>query len=385
MKLVVLDANAYWTEQLFRQCAGFSDVLLLKPREFRTHRRMFGSFRGERNPRKLSGRVWEQTLSMPPGWMVETWPVAKRRIERAIRAFADGGDLVLVIVYPHYRSLIHSIKPKLSVYYNFDDYRDNWPKHRTSVPRWEAETVALADETICIAAHRVEILAKAHPHKQGQIHHIPLGVTPEFMVQETIQGKRKPGHRPAAGYIGALNYRFDFAFLAQVAALLPEVRFVLGGRVLEDGDASWHTGLKLAQGQPNIEFLGWIEHTQLPEYLADFDVLLMPYSHCNFNTNACPAKLWDYLGTGKPIVANEANPETLMWREVVRIGRTAEDFAAAVKQALEESDSSIVKQRLEIASEHTWEKLGGRLLKILSNAMSPPLVAEGSASTASHP
>jgi hypothetical protein len=41
--------------------------------------------------------------------------------------------------------------------------------------------------------------------------------------------------------------------------------------------------------------------------LNSFDVLLMSYSECNFNTNACPAKLWDYLGTLLPIVANTAD------------------------------------------------------------------------------
>lgn len=385
MKLVVIDANAYWTEQLFRQCAGFSDVLLLKPRDFRTHRRMFGSFRGERKARNVSGRVWEQTLSMPPGWMVETWPFARRRIERMVRAFAGGADLILIVVFPQYRGLIRSLKPRLSIYYNFDDYRDNWPQHRESVPTWEDETVSLADETICIAAHRVENLSEAHPNKRSHIHHIPLGVTPEFMAKGSAPDRRRPGRSPSAGYIGALNYRFDFAFLAQVAALLPDVRFPLGGRVIEDGDATWRAGLDLARRQPNIEFLGWIEHPRLPEYLADFDVLLMPYSHCNFNTNACPAKLWDYMGTGKPIVANEANPETLMWREVVRIGRTADEFAAAVKEALEESDVSAVKRRLNIASDHTWEKLGGRLSDILSNAMSPPLVAKDLVSSERQP
>ena len=366
MKLVVLDANAYWTEQLFKNCPGFSDLLLLKPRDFRSHRRLFGSYRSAPGPRKVADRVWEQTLSMPPGWMVGTWFLAARRFEKAIRAFAGGDPFALAIVYPQYRSLFHSLRPNLSIYYNFDDYRDNWPKHRDKVPAWEAETVAMADETICIAAHRAGSLAGSFPDKRGHIHHLPLGVTSAFMSREAGEKKSPTSQTPTAGYVGALNYRFDFAFLAGVASRLPDVSFVLGGRVVEDGDANWRAGLDLARKQPNIRFLGWVEHARLPEHLAGFDVLLMPYSHCNFNTNACPAKLWDYMGTGKPIVANDANPETLMWSEVVRIGRSPEEFAAAIREALAQPDLAMAERRLEIAAEHTWEKLGLRLSDILA-------------------
>ncbi len=37
-KLVVLDANFYWTAQLFSACAEFADVLLLRSIDFRAFR-----------------------------------------------------------------------------------------------------------------------------------------------------------------------------------------------------------------------------------------------------------------------------------------------------------------------------------------------------------
>ncbi len=371
MKLVVLDANAFWTEQLFRQCARFADVLLLKPRDFRAHRTLSGTLRSDRSPRSIADRVSEQRVSLPPGWMVGLWPWTQRRLAGVIRAFAGRDPLTLVITYPQYRGLISALRPDLSIYYNLDDYRDNWPRHARHVPEWEAKTVAASDVTICIADYRAKLLRLEHPEKSDRIHHLPLGVTPEFM-----SGRRAELHRssltpkPAriAGYIGALNYRFDFAFLADVATRMPEVTFLLGGRVQEDGDAAWRTGLARAQATANIEFLGWVDHAQLGMKLADFDVLLMPYAHCNFNTNACPAKLWDYLGTGKPIVANEANPETLLWREVVRVGGTPEAFVAQIRDALGEQGSDLRERRLAVAREHTWEKLSERLEQILTLA-----------------
>lgn len=364
MKIAVVDANAFWTEQLFRQCSRFADVLLLKPRDFRAHRARVGSIWSDREHRKIDERVQEQHLSFPPGWMVELWPWAERKVARIIKKFAGTEPLTLVITYPQYRGLIHALNPVVSVYYNQDDYRHHWRRHALRVPEWETQTVDSANLTICIAAHRVKVLREQHPRKADRIHHLPIGCTPEFMA--STSDFAVAAHSPRAGYIGALNYRFDFALLAEVAARLPFVEFVLGGRVQEDGDAEWRAGLERARQQPNVKFLGWVEHTQLGQHMAGFNVLLMPYSYCNFNTNACPSKLWDYLGSGKPIVANEANPETLLYNEVVRVASTAERFASEIRCALTEDRTELRERRLAVAREHTWEKLSARLQRLLA-------------------
>jgi glycosyltransferase involved in cell wall biosynthesis len=380
--ICIVDANAYWTEQLFQQSGRFAHVLLLKPRDFRAHRSLTGTWRSHAAPQPVTDHVWEQRLSMPPGWMVEFWPWSQQRLARAVRQFAGAGPLTLVLTFPQYRGLIPAVKPARSVYCNFDDYRDNWPRHRARVPQWEAQLVETADLTLCTAAHRVNVLREQHPAKRECIHHLPNGCTPEFMEQGAgssaqaasfnLPAPRSSLPAPRAGYIGALNYRFDFALLADVAARLPDVTFVLGGRVQEGGDAAWSVGLARARQLPNVTFLGWIDHAQLGKHLAGFDVLLMPYSRCHFNTNACPTKLWDYLGTGKPIVANDANPETLLWREVVYVGATPEAFARAIRAALTEPDTRLYERRLQIAREHTWEKLGQRLESILAAAPAHP-------------
>jgi hypothetical protein len=76
-------------------------------------------------------------------------------------------------------------------------------------------------------------------------------------------------------------------------------------------------------------------------------------------------KLWDYLGTGKPIVANDANPETLLWRRVVRIGATPAQFAEKLQEALHETDGALREERLDVARANTWEKLSEKLERIV--------------------
>lgn len=377
MKLVVLDANAFWTEQLFRQCGRFADVLLLKPRDFRAHRAATGSWLSENKPRQLGERLWEQKLSMPPGWMFRLWPLAQRKFARAIRDWTskhDPGSTTLVLTYPQYRCMIPALKPARVVYYNFDDYRDNWPGHGADVPQWERELVEQTDVTVCIADYRARFLREQHPAKAAKIFHLPIGCTPEFMAVDADEPKpARPAKLaqmsgPVVGHIGALNWRFDYAFLAEVAAKLPQVNFVLGGKppVETEGDAGWAAGLRAARACRNVHFIGWVAHGELAQHLKFFDALFMCYSVCNFNRNACPAKLWDYLGSGRLVIANERNPETLLWREVMKVAAMPENFAATIQAALADDPRPARARRLEVAREHTWDKLAARLLPMLT-------------------
>ena len=119
----------------------------------------------------------------------------------------------------------------------------------------------------------------------------------------------------------------------------------------------------------NIHFIGWVAHEELGNHLKSFDVLLMCYSDCNFNLNACPAKLWDYLGTGRPIVANSNNPETNLWDNVVYVGRTPQEFVSYIKIALHDLPE-LSARRLEVAKAHTWDALGIKLCNLILEKIS---------------
>lgn len=375
-KLVVLDANAFWTEQLFTACGRFAEVLLLKPRDFRAHQANRRTIRSDRTAKLSAENILEQQISMPPGWMFSLWPWSARRLAKDIRKFVGSSSFALVITYPQYRSLLTLLRPDVSIYYNLDDYSDNWPNCAEQMEQWENETVAASDIIICIARHRRQLLQARVPAKATAVYHLPLGATPQLMAAAPAQRVLDlPSLRgiapPRAGYVGALNARFDYHFLVKVAERLPEVQFVLAGKIPEEtqGDAGWFQGVRHARSLPNVNFIGWVEHNALGEFLQAFEVLFMCYSDCRFNRNASPAKLWDYLGSSRPVVANDRNPETLLWREVIRVGDTPEAFVRAIKAALAEHGNALQARRLEIAHDHTWEQLSRRLEKIITLRM----------------
>lgn len=375
-RIVVVDANAYWTEQLFAALAPDWDVLLVKPREMRDFLRRHPSnnFRGFWEDIKPGVRILH--LPMPPRYTTAFWPLARAFLTRAIRNAGGRHPDALAICFPDYRDLFDTLKPRTALYYNYDDYAAHWPRRADELVAGEEATIARADLSVFIAKYRVDHLAGRLPRLANRLHHLPIGVTPAFMDQGS-EARPEPVAlngipHPRAGYIGTLSNRFDFPFFVEAAAAAPEVQFVLGGPPPTEGqgDGAWWRGVERARTLPNVHFIGWVDHTTLGDHLSHFDVLLMPYARCRFNDNACPAKLWDYLGTGLPVVANMNNPETLLWRDVIKVAATPAMFVAAISDALGQSDSDGAgarARRLNIAREHTWEKLGTRLLQILPN------------------
>lgn len=89
-KLVVLDANAFWTEQLFRQCSLFADVLLLKPRDFRHHYKLNKTLLSDKFPQTIAPSIYEQKFAKPPKWMFELWPWASGGLIKAINSFCPN-------------------------------------------------------------------------------------------------------------------------------------------------------------------------------------------------------------------------------------------------------------------------------------------------------
>lgn len=375
-RIAVLDANFYWAEQLYSAYAEYADVLLLRPVDFRAFKRRYGKYFIDTHPQPTSAHIWEQRICCPPGWLFYYWPLTQFFLYRAIRRFQADGSLTFVFSYPYYAGLARALNT-YSIYYAIDDYQDYWPKRQAQTIAQEKQAIATASLTLCAAKHRLQHLQMLYPEHAERIVHIPHGCSPRFIADQVLEAPQllpstlqkygiDSNKRPIAGYIGALNYRFDFSFLAAVAKQMPELTFVLGGKLpsISDGSVDWWQGVERCKALSNIRFIGFVPHEQLGAYLQSFDVLLMLYSKCSFNQNACPTKLWDYMGTSRPIVANSAVPEVLLWQDLFHVVQTPQQYVMAIRNALAEP-SWQANERLSTAQSNTWKDQSRKLHNII--------------------
>ena len=104
--------------------------------------------------------------------------------------------------------------------------------------------------------------------------------------------------RKSIGYYGAIAKWFDFEKINFLAKALPDVDFVFIGEVSVE-NAPFNM-------LPNIKLLGEKSYSELPKYLADFDVCLIPFDTSTDLIKATnPVKFYEYLSAGKKIVATE--------------------------------------------------------------------------------
>jgi glycosyltransferase involved in cell wall biosynthesis len=370
-KIVVLDANFYWTEQLFSECSTFADILLFRPYDSRTFFKRYRRYFIDWHPHFVSENVWEHRICCPPGWLFHYWPLTRLFFAHLIRQFQGNSPVIIVYCYPYYHTITRCVNA-FSIYYSMDEYSGYWPGREQQTETLEMQSISSADITVCIANYRYRYFKQLYANEAHKIVHIPLGCSPKFMVnQALIKPNSLPDKlisytRPIAGYVGALNDRFDFCFLAEVAVRLPQVTFVLGGILpnLGDGTPEWWQGVEKIQQLPNVFFIGQVPHDQIGNYLKAFDVLLMVYSKSSFNTNACPMKLWDYMGTSLPIVANNSVPEVSLLQHVIRVSETPEEFVANIQFVLANPNWKS-SERLNVAKENTWEKQSQKLYEVI--------------------
>jgi glycosyltransferase involved in cell wall biosynthesis len=181
---------------------------------------------------------------------------------------------------------------------------------------------------------------------------------------------RLPG--PRLGYAGALAEWIDLELLAAVAAALPDASLVLIGPAV--GPAV--DPRRFFGPHRNVHWLGAKPHAELPHYLMELEVCLIPFRSTPLTRGVNPNKLYEYLALGKPVVSTDFSPFVHRFEPHLRLGRTPAAFVAAVRECLLEPGDPEARRRL--AREHTWERSAERMVALLESWGGPGRTPGGS-------
>ena len=120
-----------------------------------------------------------------------------------------------------------------------------------------------------------------------------------------------------------------------------------------------------------VRFMGLIPHTDVPHYMASADVVVVPYPKMQQENWLSPLKLYEYMASGKAIVASSVgqNMEVVRHEDngiLVPPGDTV-SMANAIKRLIADKD---LRDRLgcqareDAIKNHSWEKYISRLENI---------------------
>jgi UDP-galactopyranose mutase len=199
-----------------------------------------------------------------------------------------------------------------------------------------------------LVAREAELLAQAdlvftggqslYDSKRGQhnsVHLFPSAVDLEHFGQARDGLPDPPDQaylpHPRLGFFGVLDERLDTDLLAAVADLRPEWQLVLIGPVAKIDSAA-------LPRRANLHYLGQRAYAQLPPYLANWDVALLPFARNEATRFISPTKTPEYLAAGCPVVSTSIADVVRPYGErgLVRIADEPLAFVAAVERALAE-------------------------------------------------
>ncbi len=115
----------------------------------------------------------------------------------------------------------------------------------------------------------------------------------------------------------------------------------------------------------NLHYLGSKSYSDLPQYLANWEVAILPFARNASTRYISPTKTPEYLAAGKPVISTPIQDVVQPYGEMglVHIASTAEQFAAAIAFALRPRDPAHGRSVDEFLSEMSWNKTFSGMLK----------------------
>jgi glycosyltransferase involved in cell wall biosynthesis len=158
--------------------------------------------------------------------------------------------------------------------------------------------------------------------------------------------------RPRLGFFGVIDERFDIQLVDELARQRPQWQVVLIGPVVKIDPQT-------LPRRANIHYLGAKQYNELPQYLAGWDVALMPFAINASTRFISPTKTPEYLAGGRPVVSTPIADVISGYGAsgVVAIADTPAAFIAAVEQALSaEARDSVLAQADAALNGMSWDK-----------------------------
>jgi UDP-galactopyranose mutase len=243
------------------------------------------------------------------------------------------------------------LKPVLVVY----DCMDELSAFKFAPPelvQWERQLFKKAD--IVFTGGYSLYQKKRHFH--SHVFAVPSSIDKEHFgiarTHEQDPGDQAAIPHPRLGFYGVLDERLDMNLLKELATLRPDWHFVLIGPVVKINPAT------LPQAK-NIHYLGSKQYKELPQYLAGWDIAIMPFAINESTQFISPTKTPEYLAGGKPVISTAIKDVITPYgdRGLVHIAATAAIFIAAAEAILIKKDyDSWLAQTDAYLADISWDK-----------------------------
>ncbi|HET8828362.1 MAG TPA: glycosyltransferase [Pelobium sp.] len=316
------------------------------------------------NLRILITRLLLSINFLPEGWLYRRLLAYNekrivKRIKEVIKLYSINDFIFINSFNIHYPNVGKLLSPSLNVYHCVDPLVSGYDiKHGLLS---EQEIVKNSDLIICTSKKLYNINSNRHPNvhfvpNAADFEHSQKASYAETAVLPALNNIKKP----IIGYLGNVEGRTDFELITTTAEKNPDKSFVFVG------PAAPVYQQKLTSKVGNIYLLDAVPYWQMPQVLKGFDVAIIPFKKDGFSATIFPLKLFEYLGSGKPVVSTNFNTDlNEQTAGTVPFCCTADEFSLAINEALVNDTEEKKAKRLAAAQNNTWDKRANEFSDLL--------------------
>lgn len=166
--------------------------------------------------------------------------------------------------------------------------------------------------------------------------------------------------KPIIGFVGSIyDWKVDLDLLYKVVENFKHASFVFIGSI----NLTKPQLVRLNRFQ-NC-FFRYIQKEELPNYIRNFDVCIIPYKTNAYAKGAYPVKILEYLSLGKPVVSTAIpSIKQLSDNKSIYWSRNINEFNLNIEYALKENISrKILYNRIKYYNSNKWSK---RILELIN-------------------
>ena len=262
----------------------------------------------------------------------------------------------IIIAYPPTRTtldIVAGLEPRVLLYDRSDDY-SAFPRIPDDIAATERELIQNSDLISCTSTTLLEDLRPSRPDA------FLSGPAVEYERFAVLQNEHRDAIQTVCFFGDLSESRLDTRVFEAIAQAGIQVRLLgrLGRRE------------KCLAGMPSINYVGVVDHSRLPEALAGVDAFVLPYKASHLTRGISPAKLYECLATGKPIVASRLPAIMELGQHIYQVD-SLEDFVRALRNLQTSESEARVRARIELARANSWEARFGEIERRIQEALDP--------------
>ncbi len=206
-------------------------------------------------------------------------------------------------------------------------------------------------------------------HQHHNIHPFPSSIEKQhFGKARTIKEDpvdQKDIPHPRFGFFGVIDERFDIEMMEAVAKARPEWQFVFLGPIVKIDPAT-------LPRFSNIHYLGGKKYEELPQYIAGWDIALVPFAMNESTRFISPTKTPEYLAAGKPVISSPIRDVVSPYgeNELVHIVSNADEFIAAAETELNKKRKGQWLRKVDdFLAFNSWDRTWSQMVRHIETTM----------------